>query len=368
MSFLNRIKFDLFGRALHRVPAEVSHDIAIWAFKNGLSPFTPSKYDLRTEFAGLILPNPVGFAAGFDKNALIPDDILHSGFGFVECGTVTPLPQAGNPKPRLFRLSKDMAIINRMGFNNVGLEKFVNNLRVRAHKPGIVGANIGANKDSQDKIADYVTCLRKVWLHASYVAINISSPNTKGLRDLQSGEILDELLGRINEERAFLKKLHGHRPLFLKVAPDLNDNQVSEISKSIRAAKIDGLIVSNTTISRPDSLSSPQKSETGGLSGRPLMSLSTQILSAFKDQLGKEIPIMGVGGITSGDDAIAKLEAGATALQIYSGYIYRGPSLLKEIFEAVAEYRGISNASNDNASSPSVSNFTAQAARPTNQA
>lgn len=341
MNFLDRIKFDIFGRALHSVPAELAHEIAIWAFKNGLSPITNSPYDLRTEFAGLLLPNPVGFAAGFDKNARIPDDILHAGFGFVECGTVTPKPQSGNPKPRLFRLKEDRGIINRMGFNNIGLDEFANNLRIRAHRPGIVGANIGANKDSDDKISDYVTCLKKVWLHSSYVAINISSPNTKGLRDLQSGDILGDLLGRINVERAFLTKLHGHRPLFLKVAPDLDTKQISEISKAVKNAKIDGLIVSNTTISRPETLASVNKNEQGGLSGKPLAQLSTEILRAFNSEIGTEIPLMGVGGIFNGDDAIEKFEAGAKAIQVYSGYIYRGPRLLKEVFDAIGEYRGL---------------------------
>lgn len=363
MNFLNRIKFDVFGRALHNVPAEIAHEIAVWAFKNGLSPAVNCPYDLRTEFAGLILPNPVGFAAGFDKNGLIPDEILNSGFGFVECGTVTPQAQSGNPKPRLFRLTQDRAIINRMGFNNVGLETFAHNLRVRAHKPGIVGANIGANKDSADKIADYVTCLKKVWLHSSYVTINISSPNTKGLRDLQSGDVLDELLGRINEERAFLKKLHGHRPLFLKVAPDLDTKQISEISKAIIAAKIDALIVSNTTISRPQNLVSEFKNEQGGLSGKPLSELSTQILKAFNNEIGGKIPLMGVGGILNGDDAVKKLEAGATAIQIYSGYIYRGPRLLKEIFDAIAEYRGAKANENQTVFAHDVEHFIPQSAR-----
>lgn len=366
MNFLNRIKFDVFGQALHHVPAEIAHDIAVWAFKSGLSPGVQCPYDLRTEFAGLVLPNPIGFAAGFDKNGIIPDEILHAGFGFVECGTVTPKPQSGNPKPRLFRLKEDRAIINRMGFNNVGLEEFAHNLRVRAHKPGIVGSNIGANKDSVDKINDYVTCLRKVWLHSSYVAINISSPNTKGLRDLQSGDILEELLGRLNEERAFLKKLHGHRPLFLKVAPDLQTKQIADISKAVKEAKIDALIVSNTTISRPTDLISKFATEQGGLSGRPLVNLSTEILRAFKSEIGDALPLMGVGGILNGDDAVKKLEAGATALQIYTGYIYRGPRLLKEVFDSVAQYRGSKSKENSMSVSVNSNEFIPNSARPCN--
>jgi dihydroorotate dehydrogenase len=342
MSFAGQsLKFKILGRALHYVPAEMAHDIAIRGFEMGFSPIVECPYDLSTDFAGLKLPNPLGFAAGFDKNARIPDELLAAGFGFVECGTVTPKPQDGNPKPRLFRLSKDEAIINAMGFNNIGLSKFVDNLRYRHHKTGIVGANVGANKDSEDRIADYQEGVRRVWLHSSYVALNISSPNTKGLRDLQAQGALEDLLGRVNETRGLQSRVHGHRPLFLKVAPDLNETDILTIANAVKWAKIDGLIVSNTTISRPDDLISPHKDKTGGLSGRPLMDLSTNVLAAFKSHLGDEIPLMGVGGINSGDDAIKKLEAGATALQIYTGYIYHGPALVKDIHKAIAEYRGI---------------------------
>ncbi|MBN8649475.1 MAG: quinone-dependent dihydroorotate dehydrogenase [Caulobacterales bacterium] len=341
MTVFDKYKFGLFGRALHLLDAETAHNIAIGAFEMGATPYFKCKYDLKTEIAGLELPNPVGFAAGFDKNARIPDELLAAGFGFVECGTVTPLPQDGNPKPRIFRLSKDKAIINAMGFNNVGLSQFVDNLRFRSHKAGIIGSNVGANKDSEDKIADYLQGVRRVWLHSSYIALNISSPNTKGLRDLQGKDALDELLGRVNEVRATQTRVHGVRPLFLKVAPDLSDNDVATIAESVKKAKIDALIVSNTTISRPANLISKYKDRNGGLSGSPLMELSTKILGNFKAELGEEIPLIGVGGIMSGDDAIKKFEAGAKAIQIYTGYIYRGPELLKEIFDAIAEYRGI---------------------------
>ena len=337
----NSFKFDVLGRALHLLPAEMAHDIALHAFEMGFAPRIECEYDLSTDFAGLKLPNPLGFAAGFDKNAFIADEILSAGFGFVECGTVTPLPQIGNPKPRLFRLEEDLAIVNAMGFNNIGLSKFVDNLRLRHHHKGIVGANVGANKDSQDRIADYQEGVRRVWLHSSYVTMNISSPNTKGLRDLQSQVALEELLGRVNEVRGLQTRVHGHRPVFLKVAPDLSDFDIATIAKTILWAKIDGLIVSNTTISRPDDLKNKNKSRNGGLSGAPLMDLSTKVLAAFKSELGDEIPLMGVGGIMSGDDAIKKFEAGAKAIQIYTGYIYKGPNLVQDIHKAIAEYRGI---------------------------
>ena len=336
---IDNFKFKLFGRGLHLLPAEIAHDFAIATFEMGLAPKAQPKSNLSTDFAGLKLPNPVGFAAGFDKNARIPDELISAGFGFVECGTVTPYAQEGNPKPRIFRLPEDKAIINAMGFNNVGLSQFVDNLRYRAHKKGIVGANVGANKDSDDKISDYQEGVRRVWLHSSYITLNISSPNTKGLRDLQSLTALEELLGRVNIIRDIQTKVHGHRPLFLKVAPDLSVSDVCNIAKTIKAAKIDGLIVTNTTISRPDNLKNANKSKVGGLSGKPLMELSTKILADFKAELKDEIPLMGVGGILSGDDAIKKFEAGAKAIQIYTGYIYRGPELLNEIFDAIEEYR-----------------------------
>lgn len=337
----NSFKFDVLARALHLLPSEMAHDIALNALEMGFAPRLECEYDLSTDFAGLKLPNPLGFAAGFDKNAYVADEILSSGFGFVECGTVTPMPQSGNPKPRLFRLKEDLAIVNAMGFNNIGLSKFVDNLRLRHHKKGIVGANVGANKDSQDRISDYQEGVRRVWLHSSYVTMNISSPNTKGLRDLQSQAALEELLGRVNEVRGLQTRVHGQRPLFLKVAPDLSDFDIASIAKTILWAKIDGLIVSNTTISRPDGLKSKYQSRNGGLSGAPLMELSTKVLAAFKSELGDKIPLMGVGGIMSGDDAIKKFEAGAKAIQIYTGYIYKGPNLVKDIHKAIAEYRGI---------------------------
>src|SRR3984957_16275109 len=222
---------------------------------------------LAVEIAGLRLPNPVGLAAGFDKNAEVAKAMLAAGFGFVECGTVTPKPQAGNPRPRLFRLSADRAVINRMGFNNAGLEPFAANLDKRG--AGIVGANIGANKDAEDRTGDYVTGLRRLWGLADYFTVNVSSPNTPGLRALQSGAALTELLGRIGEARAALP---GRYPVFLKVAPDLEEAEIEAIAEAVAAAGFDGVIVSNTTLDRPETLKSSKRSEAGGLSGAPLMS------------------------------------------------------------------------------------------------
>lgn len=330
--------YDLAQNALRLLSPELAHNATLRAIQIGLAPNAQDNHKMETEIAGLSLKNPIGLAAGFDKNALVPDAMLKCGFGFVECGTVTPKPQAGNPKPRIFRLNQDEAIINALGFNNEGVENFARKLKSRANLPGIVGANLGANKDSTDKIADYVYGLQQVWEYSSYITINISSPNTKGLRDLQAASALEELLGRIGAERIKLTNSHGRRPIFLKVAPDIIDAEISDISKIALAAKIDALIVSNTTISRPLHLKSQYSKRQGGLSGRPLFDLSTQKLRDFKSALGDKMPLIGVGGISSGDDAVKKLEAGATAIQLYTGLVFQGMGLLREIRDAVAEY------------------------------
>jgi dihydroorotate dehydrogenase len=269
-------------------------------------------------------------AAGFDKNAEVPDAMLAAGFGLVECGTVTPLAQAGNPRPRLFRLSEDRAVINRLGFNNQGLEPFAVRLAQRRRK-GVVGANIGANKDSQDRIGDYVTGLERLWPLADYFTANISSPNTPGLRDLQSGPALDELLGRLAQARAALTAAQGARPLLLKVAPDLVDAQIETICAAILTHRLDGAIVGNTTLSRPDHLRSRFKSETGGLSGAPLMAPSTLILRRFHEASQGRFLLIGAGGIASGGDAYAKIRAGAGLVQLYSALVYEGPGLVRRL-------------------------------------
>ncbi len=269
-------------------------------------------------------------AAGFDKNAEAPDALLAAGFGFVECGTVTPRPQSGNPHPRLFRLREDRAVINRLGFNNEGLDAFAARLEKRV-KRGVVGANIGANKDSSDRAADYVAGLQRVWPHASYVTANISSPNTPGLRGLQERGALEDLLGRLREARAPLETAHGKRPLFLKVAPDLDETAVRDITEIALAFGLDGLIVSNTTLARPPHLHSDHHDEAGGLSGRPLLRPSTEILRQFAQALEGRLPLIGVGGVESGESALAKIKAGASAVQLYTALIYEGPGLAARI-------------------------------------
>lgn len=316
---------DSLARALHVFDAETAHGLTVTGLKLGLGPRSREPQDpiLATEIGGLKLANPIGLAAGFDKNAEVPDAMLAAGFGFVECGTVTPLPQAGNPRPRLFRLAEDRAVINRMGFNNLGLHAFAQRL-ARRRRRGLVGANIGANKDSSDRIGDYVAGLTRLWGLADWFTVNISSPNTPGLRGLQTREALQELLGRLAEAR---RPLAGHTPVFLKVAPDLTEDEPAAILEVAAAHGLQGIIVSNTTISRPETLRSPLKAETGGLSGPPLMSLSTHMLARFHEANTHGLDLIAAGGVASGADAYAKIRAGAKAVQLYSAMVYEGPSL-----------------------------------------
>lgn len=319
---------DGVARALHLLDAETAHGVSIRALELGLGARAPaSEAILATTVAGLDLPNCVGLAPGYDKNAQVFGPMLASGFGFVECGTVTPLPQAGNPKPRLFRLSEDQAVINRMGFNNEGLEAFAARLARRG--PGVVGANIGANKDAQDRIGDYVTGLTRLWGLASYFTLNISSPNTPGLRALQTKTALDELLGRTTEAAKALPQ-DGRVPLFLKVAPDLEDGEVEAIVESVAAHGLSGIIVSNTTISRPP-LQSRHAGEAGGLSGAPLRDLAQSMMRAFHQAAAGRVALIGAGGIASGEDAYARIRAGASAVQLYSALVYGGPGLVVRI-------------------------------------
>jgi dihydroorotate dehydrogenase len=321
---------DLVSAMLRRLDPEDAHTIALKALKAGLGPrdLAPADPILATEVAGLKLPNCVGLAAGFDKNAEVPRAMLRAGFGFVECGGVTPRPQAGNPRPRLFRLSEDRAVINRLGFNNAGLDAFAANLE-RARGAGVIGANLGANKDSEDRINDYIVLLRRLWGQADFFTVNISSPNTPGLRTLQSGDALDEVLGRVAEARAELRKTR-EASLWLKVAPDLADADIEALAEAAGRYGFDAMIVTNTTLSRPDSLKSPQKGESGGLSGAPLFPLATRVLAAFH-AAAPGLPLIGVGGIGSGADAYAKIRAGASALQFYSAMVYEGPGLITRI-------------------------------------
>jgi dihydroorotate dehydrogenase len=321
--------------ALRRLPAERAHTTTIKALRAGLGPKANAKAfpELAVKVGGLSLPNPVGLAAGFDKDCDVPDAMLDAGFGFVECGTVTPRPQAGNPKPRLFRLTEDEAVINRMGFNNKGLDNFSARLRDRREKGGIIGANLGANKDSDDRIADYVTGLARLWGMCDYFTINISSPNTPGLRNLQGSTEMDELLGRLSEARAKLSGDSPSYPMFLKVAPDLDFSEVERVVEQARTYGLNAIIVSNTTIERPDSLTSPHRGEGGGLSGQPLFEKSTALLQEFSDAAEGRIDLIGVGGIGSGAQAYAKIKAGAKAVQLYSALVYNGPQLVQEICE-----------------------------------
>ncbi|MGA0605486.1 quinone-dependent dihydroorotate dehydrogenase [Phenylobacterium sp. VNQ135] len=324
----------LATRALRGLDPEDAHSLAIRGLKAGLGPRTGADDPiLATTLAGLALPNPVGLAPGFDKNAEVFGPMLKAGFGFVECGTVTPKPQAGNPRPRLFRLTEDHAVINRMGFNNEGLEAFAARLARRG--AGVVGANIGANKDSEDRIGDYVTGLRRLWGLASYFTINISSPNTPGLRALQTKAALEELLGRLGAARDALPA-SGRAPMFLKVAPDLEEGEVESIAQVTAASGLAGIIVSNTTLSRAG-LTSPHRDEAGGMSGAPLMALSTHVLAEFAAVSAGRLTLIGAGGIASGADAYAKIRAGAQAVQLYSALVFEGPGLVTRIKRELAE-------------------------------
>lgn len=317
---------DLGAVILRQMDPETAHRLAIRALQVTPLP-APGADDpiLKTRFAGLEMSNPVGLAAGLDKNGEALDGLSRLGFGAVECGSVTPRAQAGNPKPRLFRLSEDRAIINRMGFNNEGLEPFAARL---AHRPKrtAIGANLGANKDTEDKAADYVAGLKRLAGLADYFTINISSPNTPGLRALQGREALDDLLGRIHEARPT-----DGAPVFLKIAPDLIGEEIGMIVEASLAHQIDALIVSNTTLERPSTLKSSHAGEAGGLSGAPLKPFAQKALEAAAEAAAGRLPLIAVGGIESGADAYTRIRAGASAVQIYSALIYDGPGLVGAI-------------------------------------
>ncbi len=326
--------FPLLRFFLFRLDAERAHDLTIRMLETGL--IMPRRHvddpRLRQTVFGRDFSNPLGMAAGFDKNARVADALLRLGFGFVEAGTVTPRPQKGNPKPRLFRLPEDEAVINRMGFNNEGLAAMTARLQRRRGQGGIVGINIGANRDSADWIADYVTGLEAVQSLADFVTVNISSPNTPGLRDLQGGGALDELLGRLQEvRRAGVAAGKPATPLLLKVAPDLADAQIGDIAASALRHGLDGLIVGNTTTSRSGLRDRRLAAESGGLSGAPLFELSTRVLARFYLETGGRLPLIGAGGLSSGDGAMQKILAGASLLQLYTALIYQGPHLVDRI-------------------------------------
>ena len=317
---------------LFRIPAEPAHRLTIAALAAAPRVNSAAPQPLLCQrVAGLVFPNPVGIAAGFDKNGEVPDALLGLGFGFVEAGTVTPRPQEGNPKPRLFRLVEDNAVINRMGFNNAGAAVVARRLAARRSRPGVVGANIGANKDSADRVADYAAMTRIMAPLASYLTINISSPNTPGLRALQDPAALADLLDAVIDARGSLQTR-----LFLKLAPDLTSTDIDAICKIALDKQLDALIVTNTTITRP-ALRSPHAGEAGGLSGEPLRALALQVLRDFRSATGGAIPLIGVGGIASADDAWERICAGASLIQLYSALVYQGPGLVRQIVDGLVK-------------------------------
>jgi dihydroorotate dehydrogenase len=317
-----------------RLDPEDAHSLALRVL--GMLPLLSGRDDpkLRVSAFGLDFPNPVGLAAGFDKNAEVPDAALRAGFGFVEVGTVTPRPQSGNPKPRMFRLLADDGLINRLGFNNEGMEAARRRLDARAGRLGIVGVNVGANRDSKDRIADYAAGIHALAPFASYLTVNVSSPNTPGLRQLQAGAVLDDLLARAVDERDRAKL---RKPLLLKIAPDLSLQELDELVLVAKKRGIDGMIVSNTTISRSKELRDPNAREEGGLSGKPLFALSTWMLSETFKRVEGAFPLVGVGGIDSAETAWRKIRAGAALVQLYSALTYKGFGLVQSIKEGLSE-------------------------------
>ena len=330
------ILIDAAARTLRLLPAETAHRATV-GLARAFAPLLPAAGAddprLAVEALGLRFPNPIGLAAGFDKDAEIPDAMLKFGFGFVECGSLTPRPQAGNAKPRLFRLSEDGAVINRMGFNNRGIDNAALRLE-RRKRGGVLGINIGANKDSPDRIADYALGFARLAPFADYVAVNVSSPNTPCLRGLQNRDELERLLATLTASRA----REGVRtPLLLKIAPDLDEFAMDAIAEVVLGAGIEGLIVSNTTIARPPALKSANAREQGGLSGKPLMAPSTHVLKQMRKRVGARLVLIGVGGIAGGADAYEKIRAGASLVQLYTALAYRGPGLVNRIKRELLE-------------------------------
>ena len=333
MSVLDR----LGQKLLFTFDPETAHGMSIAALRCGLPVAgRPIHNDrLKVSVCGIDFPNPLGMAAGYDKNAEVPDALLGLGFGFAEVGTITPLPQGGNPKPRIFRLTADNAVINRLGFNNQGHAAAEKRLAARRGRSGIVGVNIGANKDSADRIGDYERGVVRFAGYATYLTVNISSPNTPGLRNMQAREQLDELLSRVMAARAAAS---AQPPIFLKIAPDLVEAELEDIAAEVTEKRIDGVIVSNTTISRPALRSGDVARETGGLSGKPLFERSTIVLARMRKLLGPNSAIIGVGGVDSTDAALEKIRAGADLVQLYTSMIYAGPALPGRIVAGMAGF------------------------------
>ncbi|KAA0875763.1 quinone-dependent dihydroorotate dehydrogenase [Nitrincola tapanii] len=336
--------YSLARSMMFRMDAEKSHDLALGGMNLvanlGLHHLAGARQrDLPVEVMGIRFPNPVGLAAGLDKNASAVDGLSAMGFGFIEVGTVTPRPQEGNPKPRLFRIPEHSAIINRMGFNNAGVDQLLKNLDNSRYK-GILGINIGKNKDTSNAQAneDYLYCLRKVYTRASYVTVNISSPNTPGLRTLQFGDSLNSLLDAMKSEQAQLTHLHGrYVPIAVKIAPDMSEEEFELVAGSLKTYEMDAVIATNTTLSREGVEDSPLAAEAGGLSGAPVRNKSTGAILQLSKHLKGALPIIGVGGITEGFDAAEKIEAGASLVQIYTGFIYSGPKLVQDAVQAISK-------------------------------
>lgn len=332
---------------LFRLAPETAHELTLLALRLGVRGPAASLLRRRVprhpvRVMGLEFPNRVGLAAGLDKNGECAAALAGLGFGFVEAGTVTPRPQPGNPRPRLFRLPEYEAIVNRMGFNSKGIDHLVERVR-RYRGPAVLGINIGKNKDTPNEraVEDYCLCLEKAYPYAGYIAVNISSPNTPALRELQSEQALEPLLEALQNRRAQLARHHGRTvPLALKIAPDMDNAGLDVVAEQALRHRLDALIISNTTLSRPDVGDSGAATGSGGLSGRPLMALSTRVLKEMHERVGGRIPLIGSGGIMSADDALAKLDAGASLVQIYSGLIYKGPALIREIVSAMVDFEG----------------------------
>jgi dihydroorotate dehydrogenase len=323
--------------------AERAHGIGLAsleaAYRSGMAGLLASRpRPLPTRAMGLLFPNPVGLAAGLDKNGAHVDALLALGFGFIEVGTVTPRPQAGNPKPRMFRLPQYDAIVNRLGFNNDGVDALVRNVGRAKRRHGLLGINIGRNKDTPNESAasDYLFCMERVYPLADYITVNISSPNTAGLRELQEEQALRRLIGTLREAQERLGAQHGKRvPMLVKVAPDLSDDDIEAAARVLGDLGVDGVIATNTTVSRIAVQKHPLARETGGLSGAPLMDKSTAVLRMLRTRLPEQIPLIGVGGILSGADAAKKMAAGASLVQLYTGLVYRGPKLIGECADAM---------------------------------
>lgn len=337
---------------LFQLDAEAAHGLTLYgldvAWRSELMRFvaTPPPA-LPVEAFGIRFPNPVGLAAGLDKNAAHLDALGALGFGFIEVGTVTPRPQIGNERPRLFRLPQHEAIINRMGFNNEGVDALVRNVQASSYS-GVLGINIGKNKDTPNEKAvdDYLFCLERVYAHASYITVNISSPNTKGLRDLQEEASLRRFIGTLREAQERLGSQHGKRkPMLLKIAPDLSEPELDSIAEVLLSAGVDGVICTNTTIDHAAVADDPRGNEVGGLSGKPLRARATEVVRAMHQRLGDQVSIVGVGGILQGSDAVEKMDAGARLVQLYSGMIYRGPELIAECVDAIRNRQGQHDAS-----------------------